>query len=90
MDYVGPIKGRYLLVKIDYLSKMVELDVCLQVDTKHTIARVEKWERSRGLVEMVIIDGGRHFVNKDVKGWMSHRGVKHIKLCLTIIEGMGQ
>lgn len=28
MDYVGLIKGRYLLVKIDYLSKLVELDVC--------------------------------------------------------------
>lgn len=42
MDYVGTIKGRYLLVKIDYLSKLVELDVCVQADSEHTIKGIER------------------------------------------------
>lgn len=28
MDYEGPIKGKYILVKLVYLSKLLELDVC--------------------------------------------------------------
>lgn len=28
MGYVSPIKGKYLLIELDYRSKLVELDVC--------------------------------------------------------------
>lgn len=48
MDYVASIEAKYLLVKIDYLSKLVELDVCEHADSKHTVARIEKWESYRG------------------------------------------
>lgn len=70
MNYVRPIKGKYMLFKIDYLSKMVELDVCLRANTKHTIAKIEKWERSKGLIEVLVKDGAKHFDNKDVGRWI--------------------
>lgn len=54
-------------MNIDSLSEMMELDVCLQAESKHTIPKVERWERSRGLVEVVIMGVAKHFANKYVK-----------------------
>lgn len=79
LDYVGSIKGNYLLVKIDYFNKLLELDVCQQADVGHTLVGIEKWEESRRSVDTLIIDGAKHFDNAKVKRWVIQKGVEHIK-----------
>lgn len=79
MDYVSPIKGKYLLVKMDYLSKLFELDVCNQADSGHSIDGVEKWESKRAPIQTVITDRAKHFINADMRRWVETKGVKHIK-----------
>lgn len=79
LDYIGLIEGKDLLVKIDYLSKLVELDVCDQADSKHTVSVIEKWESHRGLIGYLVADGAKHFKNVDVKRWVEAGGVTHIK-----------
>lgn len=79
LDYVGPIEVKYLLVKIDYFSKMVELDVCKQADAKHTLPGIKRWEDSRGPEETIVNDGAKHFDNTKLKRWVTKRGVHHVK-----------
>lgn len=42
MDYVGFIEGKYNLVKLDYMSKLVELDVCDRANSGPSIEGVKK------------------------------------------------
>lgn len=79
MDYIEPIKARYLLVKIDYLSKMLELDVSLHANKKHIITWVEQWEKSKDPLEVLVIDEAKHFFNGDVERWMKQRGLQHLQ-----------
>lgn len=42
LDYVGYIKGKYFLVNIDSLSKLMELNMCGKVYVRHTLGGIEK------------------------------------------------
>lgn len=79
MYYVGLMESKYLLVKIYYLSKLVEFDVCVHVDRKHTIRGLKQWEESKALFSILITDRARHFFHGEVRRWAIQRGVDHIK-----------
>lgn len=67
MDYISPIKGKYLLVKLDYLSKLVELYVCAETHGGHFIDGVERWESSKEPIDTLITKGADHFNDIDMK-----------------------
>lgn len=71
LDYIGSIDGKYILVKIYYFNKLIELDGGEQANTKHTLAGIEKWEDSMGSVATIITDGAEHFDNAEVKRWVN-------------------
>lgn len=80
MYYVGPIKGKYLLMKLDYLNKLVELNVCSQKDNGHPIRGIEKWRSFRGLTNTLLTDGAKPFNNVEMRRWVEDRGADHIKI----------
>lgn len=52
MDYVGHMDGKYLLVKVDFFSRVVQLNVCDAADVVSMLQGIKKWERKLGNVKI--------------------------------------
>lgn len=61
MDFVGPMDQKYLLVKVDFMSRVVQLDVCSAANAKATIAGLKKWRKKFELMDKLVSDQGKHF-----------------------------
>lgn len=60
MYFVGPMDQKYL-VKVDFMSRVVQLDVCSSATAETTIAGLKKWRKKFGLMDRLVTDQGRHF-----------------------------
>jgi hypothetical protein len=82
IDYMGPFpKSRdaeYILVVVDYVSKWVEALPCRNVDSKYVKKMFHEVIFPRfGTPQIVISDGGSHFINKNFHQFLAEYGVKH-------------
>lgn len=56
LDFVGSIDGVYLLVKVDYFTKVVRVNLCEREDSKQVIRGLEGWWSARGRVSSIQSD----------------------------------
>ena len=82
VDFMGPFpasKGNeHILVAVDYVSKWVEALPCAKADS-NAVKRLFKdtiFPRF-GVPRVVISDGGKHFINRQIQQLMSSYGVRH-------------
>lgn len=75
MDYVAPMDGKYLPVKVDFFCAWFKLDVCPIAYAASTLQGIVRWERKFGLVQKLVIDQGKHFKNSDVENFYKQKEV---------------
>lgn len=63
MDSVGFIGQEYLSVKIDYMSRLVQVNVCSEANSRSVLQGVMEWERTYGRMDGLVTDRGTHFNN---------------------------
>ena len=83
MDFMGPFPvsfgNIYILLVVDYVSKLVEGAAYSRNDANTVVAFFTKNILSRfGTPKTIISDGGSHFANKVFDKLMSRYGIKHI------------
>jgi transposase InsO family protein len=82
IDFMGPFpKSRnceYILVAVDYVSKLVEALSCRTADSKHAKRMFHEVIFPRfGVPRMVISDGESHFIDKFFQKYLAEHGVRH-------------
>ena len=82
IDFMGPFPTSfgytYILVGVDYVSKLVEAMSCKVADPKAVLKFLKENIFSRfGVPKAIINDGGSHFYNKPFDNLLSKYGVKH-------------
>lgn len=78
MDFVGSLKGKSVLTKIDCFSKLVQLNVWNRADAFVVLVGLDRWTRKRDEIKTVITDGGSHFVKTEVRGMLIRMRGKHV------------
>lgn len=48
MDYISLVEGKSLLLKVDFLSRLVQVDVVHKVSAKSTLRGLKKWKHTYG------------------------------------------
>lgn len=76
MNYVHPMDGKYMLIKIDFFSQMVRLDVCDAANVASTLRGIGRWERKFELVHKIVMYQDKHFKNNGVKGWCKQQEIE--------------
>lgn len=59
MDFIGLVDGQHVLVKVDFFSRKVQLDVCDVPDAAHVMRGLHRWMDVNGQVGQVVSDAGR-------------------------------
>ena len=82
IDFMGPFSESkqkvYILVSVDYVSKWVEAEATRTNDAGEVICFLKKNIFSRfGVPKAIILDGGKHSVNRLFATLMHQYGVKH-------------
>jgi len=82
IDFMGPfIKSdgkQFILVAVDYFTRWVEAEACVQADGKTVEKFVKKNIFSRfGCPRAIVSDGGKHFNNTLLNNVLKKYGVKH-------------
>jgi hypothetical protein len=82
IDFMGPFQkfhdSEYILIAIDYVSKWVEALPCKAADARHTKKMFHEVIFPRfGTPQMVISDGGSHFIDKTFRAFLKELGTKH-------------
>jgi transposase InsO family protein len=82
IDFMRPFKNshgyEYILVMVDYVSKLVEAMPCRKASTEETITMINNVIFPRfGTLRIVIRDGGTHFTGKNFKKCLSKLGIQH-------------
>jgi len=82
IDFMGPfpVSGNceYILVAVDYVSKLVEALPCQTVDSKHAKRMFHEVIFPHfGIPWIVISDGGSHFIDKVFRKYLADHGVRH-------------
>jgi transposase InsO family protein len=68
----------YILVAVDYVSKWVEALPCRAANSKHAKKMFHEVIFPRfGTPQLVISDGGSHFIDKTIRKFLAEYGVKH-------------
>ena len=68
----------YILMAVDYVSKWVEAIPCGATDSKHAKRMFHEVIFSHfGTPQMVISDGGSHFIDKIFRKYLAEHGVCH-------------
>ena len=68
----------YILVGVDYVSKLVEAVPCRTTDHRVVLKFLKENIFSRsGVPKAIISDGGSHFCNKPFESLLTKYGVKH-------------
>lgn len=65
------------MTKVDCFKKLGQLVVCTKVDASAFIGSLDRWIRINGEMRKIIVDGGTHFVNQEVRGMLMRLGVQH-------------
>jgi hypothetical protein len=82
IDFMGPFQkshdSEYILIAVDYVSKRVEALPCRAADARHA-RRIfhEVIFPHFGTPQMVISDGGSHFIEKTFRAFLKELGAKH-------------
>lgn len=61
-------------MKVDYMSRLVQVDVCSEANKRIALQSLLEWERVSGKIERLVTDGGH--ISKTVC-WMT--GVEKIR-----------
>ena len=82
IDFIGPFltsfRYSYILVGVDYMSKLVEAIPCKANDHKVVLKFLKENIFSIfGVPKAIISDGGSHFCNKPFQTLLDKYGVKH-------------
>jgi RNase H-like domain found in reverse transcriptase/Integrase core domain/Integrase zinc binding domain len=82
VDFMGPFPSscgnRFILVAVDYVSKWVEALACPNADSIVVKRFFKKTIFPRfGVPQVVISDGGSHFINRQFRNLLEKYGVKH-------------
>ncbi|KAG7585659.1 Ribonuclease H-like superfamily [Arabidopsis thaliana x Arabidopsis arenosa] len=83
IDFMGPFNpssygNKYILVAVDYVSKLVEAIASPTNDHKVVLKLFKSIIFPRfGIPKAVISDGGSHFINKVFESLLKKHGVKH-------------
>ena len=79
INFMGPFPMSfgysYILVRVDYVSKLVEAGPCKHND--HRVVLKENIFSRFGVPKAIISDGGTHFCNKPFETLLAKYGVKH-------------
>ena len=76
--FVGSNGMKYILVAVDYVSKLVEAIALANNESKIVTSFLKKNIFSRfGTLREIISDGVSHFCNKFFKGLLEKYGVRH-------------
>lgn len=78
LDYLEPIGGQYLLVILDQFSRVVSLTVAPRATASVARRAGEAWVTSRGPVQVVQTDGGKHFLSRVFTEWVHEVGARHV------------
>jgi hypothetical protein len=82
IDYMGPFlpskKYEYILVVVDYVSKWVEALPCKNANNINSKRMFEEIIFPRfGVPNIVISDGGSHFIDKRFEQYLSRHRIRH-------------
>lgn len=55
----------------------MQLGACNKADATNILVGLDRWVRSHGEMKEVITDGGKHFVNNEVRRMLRRMGVRH-------------
>lgn len=77
IDFIGPLHGTYILTKNDYFRKLVQFDVYKRADASVVVHGLNRWINTYSVMKTVISDGGRHFVNHEVRRKLKNLGIQH-------------
>jgi hypothetical protein len=82
IDYMGPFQKshncEYIMVAVDYVSKLVESMPCRAANVKHARKMFQEVIFPRfGTPRMVISDEGSHFINTAFRNFLKELGTMH-------------
>ena len=82
IGFIGPFPSSfgyiYILVGVDYVSKLVEIVPCRAADHRVVLKFLKENIFSRfGVLKAIISDGGSHFCKKPFENFLTKHGVKH-------------
>lgn len=76
IDYLGPLPSNdYLLVVVDYFSRIIEIEVMRSIDSDATIWRLKVIFARLGYPESITADNGRQFVSEKFKTFCHQKGI---------------
>ena len=76
--FPSPFSNKYIILKVDYVSKWVEAIPISTIDAKVVLNFLWKYIFSRfGTLRAIISDEGTHFFNKLFESILARYGVKH-------------
>lgn len=85
LDFVGLVEGVYLLIKVDYFTRVVQVDLCEKFDSKNVIRGLERWFSLRGNIRRIRTNGGTYFDNCQVAEWLENKVWNKSSQCHMII-----
>lgn len=56
MDFIGPVDGVHILVKVHYFSTKIQLEVCGSADADHVVRGLNRWVELRRTIRIIIVD----------------------------------
>ena len=75
-DFLGPVKGKMILIIVDAYSKWVETFIMNNPDSKSCIEKFREYFARFGLPKVVHTDNGRQFESREFINFLQMNGIK--------------
>ena len=79
IDYAGPIKGKYIFVIVDSITKKPKVFKCQKPTTKTTIKVLQELFAKFGLPHTMVSDNGTPFISKEFENFRKLLSINHLK-----------
>ena len=77
LDFAEPVKGRYVLVVVDSMSKWIEAEVMHSTAAQPTIAKLRTMFARHGLPDMCCSDNQSTFMGAEFQAFLKENGIAH-------------
>ena len=89
--FPSAFENLYILLAVDYVSKLVEVIACPKNDASIMVEFIQRNISSRfGAPRTIISDEGSHFANKVYEKLMSRSGIRHVMRLVYDPQSNGQ
>ena len=77
LDFAEPVKGKYVLVVVDSMSKWIEAEIMLSTAAQPTIAKLRAMFARHGLPDICCSDNQSTFTGAEFQAFMRENGIAH-------------